>query len=104
MNAVAYDRIVLMNDHKTLKFSCRDFKSLHCAFQQPAYLFIVVDVFVGHAGEKLFEVLPLVALPALPVCLQVSVETLYFVLAFLYLHWHLRRHRENYSYGGLQGT
>lgn len=64
------------------------FKSFH-----GAYLFIVVDVFVGHAGEKLFEVLPLVALPALPVCLQVGVEALYFVLAFLHLHRHLPRHR-----------
>lgn len=54
-----------------------------------AYLFIIGDVFVGHAGEKLLEVLSLVALPALPVCLQVSVETLHFVLAFLYLGWYL---------------
>lgn len=64
----------------------------------------MVDVFVGHAGEKLFEVLSLVALPTLPVCLQVSVETLHFVLAFLDLHWHLQRDRENYSYRGVQGT
>lgn len=39
-------------------------------------LFIMVDIFVGHAGEELFEVLSLVALPALPVGLQVGVETL----------------------------
>ena len=49
----------------------------------------MVDVSVGHAGEELFEVLSLVALPALPVGLQVGVETLHFVLAFLHLDWHL---------------
>lgn len=54
----------------------------------------MVDVSVGHAGEKLFKVLSFVALPALPVCLQVRVETLHFVLAFLDLHWHLWRERE----------
>ena len=68
------------------------------------YLFIVVDVFVGHVGEKLFEVLPLVALPALPVRLQVCVETLQSVLALLHLHWHLQRETESYSYRGREGT
>ncbi len=83
---------VLINDHETMnsKLSAVFLSHLQWAFQQPAYLFIVVDVFVGHACEKLFEVLSLVALPALPVCLQVCVETLHFVLAFLHLHWHLR--------------
>lgn len=54
-----------------------------------AYLLVVIDVFVGHATEKLLEVLSLVALPALPVGLQVGVETLHLVLAPLHLGWHL---------------
>lgn len=58
------------------------------------YLFIAVDVSVGHAGEELLEVVSLVALPALPVGLQVRVETLHFVLALLHLQRHLRRERE----------
>lgn len=62
----------------------------HSAFRSSnRYLFIVVDVFVRHAGEELLEVLPLVALPALPVGLQVGVETLHLVLAFLHLQWQL---------------
>lgn len=70
-----------------------------------AYLFIVVDVFVGHAGEKLLKVLSLVALPALPVCFQVSVKTLHFVLAFFYFHWDLQgRQRQLHLHGGLKGT
>lgn len=72
--------------------------------EPPAYLFVVADVLVGHAGEKLFEVLSLVALPALPVRLQVGVETLHLVLAFLHLRRHLRRNTDNYGYRGVQGT
>lgn len=64
------------------------------------HLLVVGDVFVGHARQKLLEVLSLVALPALPVGLQVCVETLHLVLAFLHLDWHLRRHREKLQLGG----
>jgi len=69
--------------------------------QPPAYLLVVVDVFVGHAGEEAFEVVSLVALPALPVGLQVGVETLHFVLALLHLERHLRREQRALQ---LQGT
>lgn len=62
------------------------------------YLFIVADVFVGHARQKLLKVLPLVALPALPVSLQVSVETFHFVLAFFNLCRYLWQHTGNYGY------
>lgn len=67
------------------------------------YLLVADDVFVGHAGEELLEVLPLVALPALPVRLQVRVETLHLVLAFLHLRRHLRRHRGELQLQGPSG-
>lgn len=58
-------------------------------FASVLYLFIVLDVFVRHAGQQLSEILALVVLPALPVGLQVSVEALHPVLALLHICGHL---------------
>lgn len=80
-----------------------DFRSIITRAPTPAHLFILDDVFVGRARQKLLEVLSLVALPALPVRLQVRVETLHFVLAFLHLHRHLRRHRGKLQLQGPSG-
>lgn len=51
----------------------------------PLYLLVVGDVAVGQARQQLSEVTPLVALPALPVGLQIGVEALGPVLAALHL-------------------
>ena len=59
-------------------------------WSQQANLLVELDVFVSHPREQLSEVLSLVALPAFPVCLQVSVETLQAVLAFLHLNRNLQ--------------
>lgn len=84
---------------KELKFSIHVGASGFVLFTScSSYLFVLVDVFVGHACEELLEVLSLVALPALPVGLQVGVEALHLVLALLHLHRDLGRHRHSYSY------
>lgn len=56
----------------------------------PLYLLIMGNVAVGQARQQLSEVASLVALPALPVGLQVGVEALSPVLAALHLQGDLK--------------
>lgn len=53
------------------------------------HLLIILDILVSQAHEQLPEVMPLVVLPPLHICLQVSIEALHPVLALLHSCWHL---------------
>lgn len=59
--------------------------SLSLTLTLTLYLLVVGDVAVCQARQQLSEVTPLVALPALPVGLQVGVEAFGPVLAALHL-------------------
>lgn len=63
----------------------------------------MADVLVGQTRQKLLEVVSLVALPALPVGLQVGVETLRLVLALLHLQRDLVGHGTATASGASQG-